>query len=92
MITERYFGAGCTDPGGPLKGALAAVRRPRMALLPWAVALGLLIGPVAVLDFDHRYVLPVIPIACLAAALAFQTGEHPLSGCRSIRRTSNTCA
>ncbi|MEU6716483.1 hypothetical protein ABZ897_33885 [Nonomuraea sp. NPDC046802] len=54
-----------------LLGAAGAVPRPRTALLPWVVAMGLLVGPVAVLDFDHRYLLPVIPVACLAAGLTF---------------------
>ncbi len=40
-------------------------------LLPWAVAVTLLLFPIATADFDYRYLLAVLPFACLAAALAF---------------------
>ncbi|SDQ71022.1 Dolichyl-phosphate-mannose-protein mannosyltransferase [Thermostaphylospora chromogena] len=58
---------------GPLKllivllGFAAVWRRPRTAVLPWLTGMFLLVGPVAVLDFDHRYVLPAIPLLSLAA-------------------------
>lgn len=52
-----------------LAGGLSAALWRRAALLPWAMSMFLLVGPVAALDFDHRYVLPAIPLACLAAAM-----------------------
>ncbi len=39
-------------------------------LLPWAVAVVLLVLPVATSGFSYRYLIAVVPPACLAAALA----------------------
>jgi Dolichyl-phosphate-mannose-protein mannosyltransferase len=41
------------------------------SMLPWITAVALLVVPIAVADFDYRYLLPVLPFACVAAGLAF---------------------
>jgi hypothetical protein len=41
------------------------------SMLPWVTGVVLLVFPIAVADFDYRYLLPVLPFAGLAAALAF---------------------
>jgi hypothetical protein len=40
-------------------------------MLPWITAVALLVAPIAVADFDYRYLIPVIPFACMAAGLGF---------------------
>jgi hypothetical protein len=40
-------------------------------------AVVLLVFPIAIADFDYRYLLPVLPFAGLAAALAFAPDRRP---------------
>ncbi|REE98391.1 hypothetical protein [Thermomonospora umbrina] len=54
-----------------LGGMLIRVRRlGGPVLLPWSFSVALLVVPAATADFDDRYVLPAIPFAVLAAAMA----------------------
>ena len=40
-------------------------------LYPWLVAVTVLVAPVLTADYSERYVLIAVPLACLAAGLAF---------------------
>jgi hypothetical protein len=71
---QRYVYLPGTLVGVILLAGLAAMiarRRVRGAGLPWAFAVTILLVPPLIADFDLRYLVPAVPVACLAAALAF---------------------
>jgi hypothetical protein len=41
------------------------------ATVPWLISVALIVAPAATAEFDYRYVLPAVPFAALAAAMAF---------------------
>ncbi len=52
-------------------GAGGQIRAARPATwLCWSMGVALLVIPPLTVDFDYRYMLPVVPFGCLAAALA----------------------
>ena len=62
--------------------------RPGGAGLVWAFAVTILVVPPLVADFDLRYLVPVVPVACLAAVLAFA----PRSATADQRRWTTAAA
>ncbi len=76
---QRYAYLPGTLLGVILLGGLVAmiVRRRALGGLPWAFAVTILLVPPLVADFDLRYLVPAVPVACLAAALAFAPRPPP---------------
>jgi len=73
-----------TGLGGVVRIEGLRQRQPRLvwsrragSMMPWVTGIVLLVSPIAVADFDYRYLLPVLPFACLAAGLAFAPARVP---------------
>ncbi len=73
-------------------GMVAAWRRlGGEILLPWAIAVAMIVVPAATAEFDYRYLLPAVPFACLAAAMVFGPG-HPVGDRMAGAAGSPRCA
>jgi len=55
-----------------LAGILIPSRRSPAAILLWASAVIIMVVPTAEHEYTYRYVLPAVPLACMALALAFR--------------------
>jgi hypothetical protein len=59
-----------------------------MAGLPWALAAVSIVTPALLTQSLYRYVIVAIPLACLAAGLAF-TDLRPFTAARHTRPTAS---
>src|SRR5262249_59734748 len=59
-----------------LAGLVLPRRRTAVAALLWASAAILIVLPIAEHEYTYRYVLPAVPLACIAAAIPLRTPGH----------------
>ena len=59
-----------------LVGIILPRRRTAVAALLWVSAAILIVLPIAEHDYTYRYVLPAVPLACIAAAIALRRPGH----------------
>jgi hypothetical protein len=71
-----------------LAGILIPRRRTGAAALLWISAVIILALPTAEHEYTYRYVIPAVPLVCMAAALAFRRhggDDQPATGGRPQR-------
>jgi hypothetical protein len=59
-----------------LAGILLPRRRTAAAALLWVSAIMIMVLPTAEHEYTYRYVLPAVPLACIAAAIALRKPGH----------------